>query len=105
MRMKMDWKTLILNCFVPFTWGFSGGSVVICLPIQEPQEMWVQSRGQENPLKVEKATHSGILARITPWREKPGRPWGTWGHKQLDITMHARMHALYFLLLNICINI
>ena len=69
----MDWKTLISHCSVPFTWDFSGGSVVIYLLIQEPQEMRVQSLGQENPLEVEKATHSGILARITPWREKPGR--------------------------------
>ena len=66
MKMKMDWKTRSLNSLVPFTWGFSGGSVVICLPIQEPQEMRVQALGQENLLQVAKATHSGILARIIP---------------------------------------
>ena len=32
--------------------------VKICLPIQEPQEKWVQSLGQEDPLEKEMATHS-----------------------------------------------
>ena len=35
--------------------------------------MRVQPLGQENPLQVAKATHSGILARIIPWGEEPGR--------------------------------
>ena len=30
--------------------------------MQETQERWVQSLGQENPLEKEKAAHSGILA-------------------------------------------
>ena len=33
------------------------------LAMQEPQEMWVQSLGQEDPLEKEMATHSNILAR------------------------------------------
>ena len=32
----------------------------------------VQSLGQEDPLEEEKATHSSILAWITPWTEEPG---------------------------------
>ena len=32
--------------------------------IQETQEMWVQSLGQEDPLEKEMATHSSIVA----WR-------------------------------------
>ena len=53
---------------------FPGGSVVKNLPaVQEPQEMWVQSLGQEDPLEEEMATHSCILARIIPWMEDPGR--------------------------------
>ena len=40
------------------------------------QEMWqepgVQSWGQENPLKEETATHSGILAWRILWTEEPG---------------------------------
>ena len=36
------------------------------LPMQETQETWVQSLGQEDPLEEEMATHSSILAwRIT----------------------------------------
>ena len=36
------------------------------LSIQETQETWVQSLGQEDPLEEEMATHSSILAwRIT----------------------------------------
>ena len=42
--------------------------------MQEPQEMWVQSLGQEDPLEKEMATHSNSLAWEIPWREKPGGP-------------------------------
>ena len=38
----------------------------ICLPMQEPQEMQVQSLGREDPLEEEMATHSSILAWETP---------------------------------------
>ena len=47
------------------TMGFAGGSAVKNPPAkQEPQEMWVQSLGQEAPLEEGMATHSSILA----WR-------------------------------------
>ena len=36
--------------------------------MQEMQEMWVQSLGQEDPLEKEMATHSSILAWKIPWR-------------------------------------
>ena len=36
------------------------------------QETWVQSLGQEDPLKEGMATHSTILAWRIPWTEKPG---------------------------------
>ena len=35
------------------------------------QETWVQSWGQEDPLKEEMATHSGILVWKIPWTEEP----------------------------------
>ena len=41
--------------------------------MQEIQEMWVQSLGQEDPLEKEMATHSSILAWKIPWTEEPGR--------------------------------
>ena len=43
--------------------GFPGGSAVKNLPaVQEMQEMWVRSLGQEDPLEEGVATHSSILA-------------------------------------------
>jgi len=41
--------------------------------MREMQEAWVQSLGQENPLKEEMATQSSVLAWRTPWTEEPGR--------------------------------
>ena len=40
--------------------------------MQETQETWVQSLGQEDPLEKEMATHSSILA----WEESMDR--GAW---------------------------
>ena len=40
--------------------------------MQETQEMWIRSLGQENILEEEMATHSSILAWEIPWTEKPG---------------------------------
>ena len=42
-------------------------SVKIYLPMQETQETWVRSLGQEYPLKEEMATHSSIPAWKIPW--------------------------------------
>ena len=41
--------------------------------MQEMQERWVQSLGQEDPLEEEMAMHSSILAWKIPWTEEPGR--------------------------------
>ena len=38
--------------------------------IQETEEIWIQSLGQEDPLEEEMATHSSILAWEIPWTEK-----------------------------------
>jgi len=37
------------------------------------QEIWVQSLGQEDPLKKGMAAHSSILAWRISWAEEPGR--------------------------------
>ena len=51
--------------------GFPGGSAVNNPPaIQEPQEMRIQSLGQEGSLEEEMATHSSILAWKIPWTER-----------------------------------
>ena len=33
-----------------------------CLPMQETEEMWIQSLGQKDPLEEEMTTYSSILA-------------------------------------------
>ena len=40
--------------------------------MQETQETWVQSLGQEEPREKGIATHSSILARRIPWSEESG---------------------------------
>ena len=40
--------------------------------MQEMQESWVQSLGQEDALEKEMAGHSSILAWRIPWTEEPG---------------------------------
>ena len=42
-------------------------------PVQEMQEMRVQSFGQTDPLGKEMTTHSSIFAWRIPWTEEPGR--------------------------------
>ena len=49
---------------------FPGGSVLKNLT--KMQETWVQSLGQEDSLGKEIATHSSILAWVTPWRKLLG---------------------------------
>ena len=53
--------------------------------MQETQEKWVRSLGQQNPLEEEMATHSSILAWKIPWTEEPGRLQSK-GHKESDTT-------------------
>ena len=63
--------------------GFSSASAVKNPPAaQEPQETWVQSLGQEEPLEEGMATRSTVLAWRIPQRSLVGyRPRG---HKELD---------------------
>ena len=44
----------------------------IHLPMQEMQETWVPSLGQEDPLEEEMVIHSSILAWKIPRTEEPG---------------------------------
>ena len=41
--------------------------------MQETQDWWVQSLGQEDPLEKEMATYPSIPAGIIPQTEQPGR--------------------------------
>ena len=45
----------------------------ICLPMQEVQEMQVQSPSWEDTPEEEMAPHSSILAWRIPWTEEPGK--------------------------------
>ena len=57
---------------VPLLFGFPGRSVVrTCLPMQEMQDTWVLSLGQEDPLEKEMAIHFSILSWEIPWTEEP----------------------------------
>ena len=47
------------------------GGKRICLLMQETQETWVQSLGQEDPLEEEMATHSSFLAWRIPGTGEP----------------------------------
>ena len=40
--------------------------------MQETEEMWFPSLGQEDPLEEGMATHFSILVWEIPWKEKPG---------------------------------
>ena len=49
------------------------------------QEMRVQFLGQEDPLEMETATHSSIIAWEIPWTEEPGR-LQSMGSQESDMT-------------------
>ena len=49
------------------------------------QKTWVQILGREDPLEMEMATHSSILAWETPWTEEPGGLQST-GSQESDTT-------------------
>ena len=53
--------------------------------VQETQETWVPSLGQEDPLEEEMATHTSILAWRIPWTEEPGG-LQSMGSKESDTT-------------------
>ena len=54
-------------------WGLPGGSEVKDpSAVQDTQETWVRSLGQEDALEEGMATHSNILAWRIPWTEEPG---------------------------------
>ena len=63
--------------------------------MQEMQERWVQSLGQEDPLEEELTIHSSILAWKIPWREEPGGLQSMWSQES-DTTEWLSTHALYF---------
>ena len=66
--------------------GFPSGSAIKNPPaVQETQETWVRSLGQEDALEEGMATHFSFLAWRIPWTEEPGG-YSPQGHKELDTT-------------------
>ena len=62
--------------------------------MQEVQETWVRSLGQENPLEKRMATNSSILAWRIPWTEGPGG-CSPWGHKESNMTEQLNNNSNY----------
>ena len=54
--------------------------------------MWVQSLGQENPLKEEMATRFSICAWKIPWEEEPG---GLQFHRATKSRMRLSKYSIY----------
>ena len=54
--------------------------------MQETQEKWVRSLGQQNPLEEEMATHSSILAWKIPWTEEPDELQSMWLQSQTRLS-------------------
>ena len=55
------------------------------------QETWVGSLGWEDPLEKEMATHSSILAWISPWTEELAG-YSPWGRTELDTTEQLTLY-------------
>ena len=81
-----------------FLWALLMAQWVKNLPVmQETQEIWVPSLGQEDPLEEDMTTHSSILAWRIPWTEKPGglqsmalqRVRHDWGTKFTHTSWHV----------------
>ena len=72
MHMNLLIKILVQKFIVGVVFKTWRNSKRICLPMQETQEMRIQSLGQEVSLEEEMATHCSILAWKTPRIEEPG---------------------------------
>ena len=57
--------------------------------MQEKQESWIWSLGQEDPLEGEMATHSRIFAGKSLMYREAQQASVHGGHKELDMTEHS----------------
>ena len=64
--------------------------------MQEPQETWVQSLGQEDPLEEGMATHSSVPTWRIPWTEEPGRLQSMGSQKRQTLLKQLSTHALVY---------
>ena len=65
------------------------------LPVQEVQETWVQTMGQEDNLEKEMATYLTIFAWEIPWTEEPGGLQSK-ESQELDMTLRVKQQQVYF---------
>ena len=62
--------------------------------VQDTQETYVRSLGQEDPLEDGMATHSSVLAWRIPWTEDTGGLKSTGSQRDLtEATEYAHTHA------------
>ena len=66
--------------------------------MQEMQEIWVRSLGQEDTLQKEMATHSSVLPWEIPWTEEPGRMQSMGSQSQTDLATQNELdkHVIIF---------
>ena len=72
MEVKFFWWRKIHEQLILFQSSQVAQWKTIHLPMQEMQEMWVQSLGREKPLEWEVTPNSNILPWRIPWTEEPG---------------------------------
>ena len=61
--------------------------------MQETQETWVRSPGQEESYRRIPSYHSSILAWRIPWTEEPGRPQSRGSHRVRHDRVHTHAHT------------
>ena len=89
-----------LSYIMTFIWVSQVALVAKNLPaMQEPQEMWVQSLGGEDPLEEGMATSTPVFVPGKPNGQKSLVGYSPWGHRESDTTkaiLHARStHDIY----------
>ena len=67
--------------------------------MQEMQQMWVWSPGQEDSVEEGIVTHSSILAGKIPWTEEPG------GLQSIGLQSQTWLSTLNIILKSLLINV
>ena len=71
------WNSIFIHWFIGLPWWLRWWKVWD----GEMQETWVQSLGQEDPLKEGMATHSSILTGKVPWIEESAGLQSIWSQR------------------------
>ena len=72
-----------------------GTAVRLCLPMQETQETWVRSLGQEDPPEKEMAPYSSFLAWEISWTEESGSLQSTGSQRVGQDLVTQRQQIMY----------